>query len=479
MEKMIRIDGIVTAVMLSPDARNNVYTVVGDKILNAKSELTLDVGDRIACGCRIEDSRAELKEIEVLGEATGKEIEGAIAKLAGLVDTRANMDRVIEAEKDKPYLATLKRMAGQIAKAASDFSTAYLAGDPIVVRFHNDGDGVSGAVSLYRALAKLQQSLVIGERGVSWVMQRGIEYDSESAYADIFEFNHYNSVRRPLVLTTDFGTAPGSEGAIIGSKAKYDMIMLDHHPPYDSFPKSYTMHYINTWENGGDSNFTAGVLCSLFAESISDIHTEDMKRASLISDYSAFADRTDAEGQRLAIVLDYLTSIAGRRDSTIDKLTPAYVQSLIMDKKKFEAAFRYSYDTLMDLLEIGAKSAKRYQSSRNMAVFVLDFEQLPRAESGYPLPGRYSSRLQEKLEVANGERTLLIVHYGSYITIRLSRAISKETGLLKIISGIVESSEYAESGGGHNEAASIKVDKDNAKSVLNLLLRELGCLSHS
>ncbi len=462
-------DGIVSAVKKSPDPRGNIYTVLSGKAVVAKSRTLLEVNDIVDIG--LEDGVITSEKVK--GRATASGIDAELDKLVGKLDIGRNVKRAVQKCDGTQYGNAAAGMAGVLEKAATAFMEAYISGAPIIVRFHHDGDGSSGAVSLSRALSDVSARLLDGQRSISWVMHKGVDYDIESFYSDSMELRNYDSAHKPVILITDFGTAPGSERQIAETVNSSTVIMLDHHPLYKGFPKDKVI-YINPWDYGSDTSFTAGLLTSIFAESISDVRTDDMKAASLISDFSSFADRSDKEGMKNAVILDYLTNISGRTGSSIAKLTPSYIESVISSKEKSEEIFYTASNTMNEMLDLGVKNVKSYRCSNGITAFVLEFETLPKRDTGYPLPGRYSSRLQERLESVNGERTITILYYGSYVTLRLAKGISKEVGILKMIDDIVESSGYAESGGGHNEAASIRVDREHTREMVNVVLRRLG-----
>ncbi len=461
--------GIVTSVKRSTDPRDSLYTIVSTKAISAKSALLMEVNDIV--DVVLEDRT--ITSVEVVGKASSDDSEKTLGRLVDELGIGHNANKVAGKYKERDYGGALYRMAGALEGAALSLASAYLSGAPIIVRFHHDGDGSSGAVSLYRALLRISEKLFVGQRGVSWVMHRGVDYDRESFYADTLELKNYESSFRPVILISDFGTAPGSVQQLGEASGKATVIMLDHHPPYASFPKDSVL-YINPWDYGSDTNFTAGLLTSFFAETLCDVGTDDMKSASLISDFSAFADRSDDNAMRMAVILDYLTNVAGRSDSSISRLTPAYIESVLSNKEKSDEIFYTASNTMNEMLDLGVKSVKPYRCKDGITAFVLEFEALPKSDTGYPLPGRYSSRLQERLESINGERTITLMHYGGYITLRISKAISKEVGILKMIDEIAKSSDYEVSGGGHNEAASIRVDKSHIKGVVNTVLRKIG-----
>ncbi len=463
------IKGIVSSVKISPDERNNVYTILSDKVIVARSATLLELYEKIEIS-GISDGFIAHK---VIGEATSEEYKKMIKRHVDSVKIKENLEKAEKESSGEPYFDSLKKMEKNLHAACESFIASFISGSPIIARFHNDGDGASGAVALSRALQKIQEKCFDGERGIAWTMHRGIDYDIGSFSSDSLVFNSYKSIEKPLIFITDFGTAPGSESAIKKFGNFYNVIWLDHHPLYEGFPKGGIPHYINTWEFGSDSNFTAGLLTCLFSKSLYNVNAKDMIGASLISDYSTFADRKDKSLQRTAIIIDYLTSVAERRDSGIEKLTPNYIDNLLNSKERSDNLFSIASNTLNEALELGVKSVREYKC-KNWKVFVLDFENIPKSETGFPLPGRYSSRLQERLESLNGNETITVVYYGNYITVRLSKHISSKVGLLKIIGNIVKNEENAESGGGHNEAASIRLREKAVKPVLNAFLRELG-----
>ena len=462
-------DGIVTAVKKSPDPRNNIYTVLSKKAVFAKSRTLLEINDRVD----IELEDGVITSERVTGKAPEKDVGAALKRLVGELEIGKNIRKVVQHCKGTQYAHAVSGMADALEKAAAKFMGAYISGAPIIVRFHHDGDGSSGAVSLHRALSDASSRLLDGQRSISWIMHRGVEYDVDSFYADSLELKNYESAHAPVILITDFGTAPGSERQIAETTKSSTLIMLDHHPLYTGFPKGRVV-YINPWDYGSDTNFTAGLLTSIFADSISNVKTEDMKAASLISDFSSFADRSDREAMKNAVILDYLTNVAGRAESGIAKLTPSYIESVIASREKSDEVFYTASNMMNEMLDLGVKNVKSYKCSRGITAFVLEFEALPKSNTGYPLPGRYSSRLQERLESVNGENTITVLYYGSYVTLRLSKSISREVGILKVIDEIVGSSDYVESGGGHNEAASIRVNRDHTKEIVSMVLRRLG-----
>ncbi|MGD0729263.1 MAG: hypothetical protein ABR981_04260, partial [Candidatus Micrarchaeaceae archaeon] len=216
-------------------------------------------------------------------------------------------------------------------------------------------------------------------------------------------------------------------------------------------------------------NFTAGLLTCIFAQIIADVYVEDIKEAALVSDYSTYADYSDENAKKNSILLDYLTSTEKESHGK-----PKQMDFIITDREKSDEVFSHAKEMLDESIDIGIKNVKSFRSEKGTNIFVLDFEHIAKMQFDYPLPGRYSSKLQDHMESMNNGNTITIVHYGNYISVRVSRDISDSVKLLDLIEKMKIDTKGAVSGGGHKQAASIKANKDNIKEVTKLLLAELG-----
>src|SRR5271157_2777784 len=216
------------------------------------------------------------------------EIEKAIAKASKSRLGRAPNETGI-AEVDALTAGMWKRLAA----AAETLVRKLVLAAPIVIRFHNDTDGVSGAYCLSKAI--LEASKALGEGyapNIHWRMHGAVAYSREDATTDTLVTNGYECVERPLLVVLDFGTAKESNEGILLARDRFDIIWLDHHPMVEGFLGRDLEHYINPWLFGGDSNYTAGFLACSFARTFSGFESTDMENASFIGDYSKYARPT-------------------------------------------------------------------------------------------------------------------------------------------------------------------------------------------
>ena len=450
--------GIVSSIRLAHNPMENVYTVIADRAYQLKSTDSIEVGDAV----EIKGQRAHLAE----GKPGSGECDASVKALEQKVDLAGNAAMINL--KDKPYGDAARAMMPGMQEAATTLINGFISGVPISVRFHNDGDGSAGAIALYRAFSALEQMFYGEERRVSWQMNRGIGYTLESFRVDRMLFESYRSAGKPIVVITDFGTSPESEEAIGASEGKCDLIWFDHHVTYPGFPKGLIKHYMNVLDFGGESDFTAGLLTCIFSELLCGRHMHDLEEASLVSDYSRYADFKNQKAVRDALILDFLTS----RDDGYSK--PRQMDAILTDKTKSADTFMRASATLEEAMDAGIRNIRNHKTKSGTNICVLDFGHIAKLNLDYPLPGRYSSKLQDRMESLHGGRTITIVHYGSYISIRVSRDISDSVNLLALIGELKDMSGGSISGGGHKQAASIKTAKEEMGNTMRLLLIKLG-----
>ncbi len=464
---------IITAVKSASNSAKNIYYAIADRPYSFACDVMLGLGEKHEIDVSaLRKGHVGIDEIKQAGTASNEEYEAAMEHIM----KDYGFWEAIEAPKTiKELKAPTKKMRPALDMAAKRLARSIFAGGTITVRFHNDCDGSSGAIALYEAIEELKKRIGARDLPISWKMNRSVGYSLESFYEDYESSKAHRSMENPLVVITDFGTMQESEGAIDASAKEHhkcDFIWLDHHPIYEGFDnyKRMLAHYINTWDFGGNSDYTAGYLTCVFAEMIAPIDTEDLRQASLIGDFSAFGKRDEKRWQKLAVVLDYLTS---RRESE-GAISPKSMASIIKDRERFEETFVRASAIIQEAIDIGVNKVRHYKGRDGMNVYVLDFKHIIREDGETPLPGRFSSRLQEKMEEISGKRTITMVHYGNYVSLRANKDLAEEIQLLKILEGAKNSSEHIQSFGGHNPAASVRTDKEHITQVVKLILAALG-----
>ncbi|MDE1869505.1 MAG: hypothetical protein KGH71_00780 [Candidatus Micrarchaeota archaeon] len=466
------LEGIVTCVKHAATLSENVYYITsldgGEvKVSELKSNIVLHLGDMINAepnGGRIESAIISDSK-DSLPLYSSKALEYS-RKLAVNSDPSAvlALDKVTHAMRPK------------LQSAAALLIEGLLTGSPLIVRFHNDADGATGGYGLYLALQDLFKRIApSGSPKVFWKMQRGIAYTVSDAREDTITVGNYNSLGKPVLLITDFGTTEESlEGAKIASE-KFEIIWLDHHPVAQSLADLIN-NYINPWQFGGDSNYTAGFLTCEFGKLFAKIDVGLIQSAAMVGDYSSYA-LGDQEGKDFALLLDMLTSdkkIAISSGAT--DLTPLEIDQIMNDEKKKTELVNYAKTRIEDAIDSGIEALKQYKTDY-ASVYLLDFENVRRDyNTKYPLPGRYASKLLERIEKGSEKPPILVLHFGHFVSIRVSSPIADRVNLLTIVNELKASYSYIDAAGGHKNAASIKLKTDEAKKeLIYALLRALGC----
>jgi len=422
---------------------------------------------------RVEKVKIEAQKILQLGDAVdlsnnytsapNKQLSKELAeKLELQVESRINKEAYDNVANETRHIT--EKMWSRLAEAAKVLLTKLAYSAPILIRYHNDIDGASGAYALYKAISSIDSNA-----NIIWQMHKSIAYSEQDAETDTLLTNAYTCITKPLLLITDFGTSEESEKGIEAIREKMDIIWLDHHPVFDSFKWKSLKHYINPWLFGGDSNYTAGLLTCTFVHAFSNVDTRNIERASLIGDYSKYM-KPDSASKELATVLDIATSDTHLAGSHNENLTPEAIDNVLQNEAKKREIIIYASNRMSDLLDNAISSIKQYSSGK-LSIYVADFEKIRNGnEERYPLPGRFASKLMDKIEEENnGECVCVtILHFGPFISLRASKKGGEEINLLKVIEKIKEKYGSAiESAGGHTSAASIKLaNKEIKQSII-------------
>ncbi|MGI0141482.1 MAG: hypothetical protein ACREBF_02410 [Candidatus Micrarchaeales archaeon] len=436
------------------------------RLSELKSAIVLHLGDEI---------KGELKEDRIESAIIN---EGSDSQKYSM-KVRAHLPKMITKFKatgrDELDAVTLN-MQKRLEEAVSLFLEKILLGAPIIVRFHNDADGATGAYGLYLSLVHILSKVSsYGYPKVFWKMQRGVAYTNSDAREDILTVGNYDSIVKPLLLITDFGTTEESLLGAQTAKEKFDIIWLDHHPPIEELTRLIE-YYINPWQFGGDSNYTAGFLTCEFGRRFADIDLSIVQSASLVGDYSGYA-KEEEKGRNLALLLDMLTSdkkiavASGGND-----ITPSEIDQILNDEKRKNDLIKYAGTRIEEAIDSGIEGLRQYKAP-DSNVYLLDFENVRKdSNTKYPLPGRYASKLLERIEKMSDKPPILLLHFGHFISIRVSAPLVEKTNILGIVNEMKSGYPAIEAAGGHNSAASIKLRSDtNKKEMINVLLRAFGC----
>ena len=447
------------------DPRYCIFLTGEKRVISVRSSVVLKPGETI----RTNDSEDTIRTVEVESNPSGmQELEDFSEQVSDAMQGKSYLTGDSRIDKVTVRMWERLRLCGYVLLRKLALAA------PIIVRFHNDADGSSGAYGLYRSIGDLSERKpgIRYRHNISWIMQQSVSYSAYDAGTDMMIANSYSSVEKPLLVMIDFGTAMESNSSIEQVKDKFDIIWMDHHPVVEGFRWSALENYVNPWNFGGDSNYAAGFLTCVFSKTFSSIDTKEIENASLVGDCSLYAP-ADSKGADLSLLLDLITSDPKVAfGPATPNVTPYEIDKLVADEGRRAELVGFAKMRLSEVMDIALKSMKRYRGE-SAAIYVLDFEGLRDEQSKYPLPGRFSSRLLDKVAEIKGEPCIVVVHSGRFISMRVSRELSGKVDLAAVIASIKESyAELIEAGGGHMLASGIKLaDKaEKAKVIREIVL---------
>jgi RecJ-like exonuclease len=464
------VEGLIACVKHSADFRDDVYNIISihegkAKMLQFRSTSILKPGEEVV---------AEIKDNILFNIKIGTVIVDPYMEAIEKTIKEIIRNDVVKYGIDKVDAAT-SAMSNNLRDAAGVLSRKLLSGSPIIIRFHNDADGACGAYSLYLHLQELfKTSFFEGKPKIIWRMHRGVSYNSADAQNDLLITSSYDSIEKPLLVVIDFGTSEESNLGLEVIGNKFDIIWLDHHPVDFAYKVCNISNYINPWNFGADSEYTAGFLASKFGDCISKCDCSCIEDASFIGDYSSYAKRTKC-GEEMALIMDLITS-----DKTIafgirGDITPAEIATVFDDDSKKNELAAFAKSRMFEALDLGMSNTKKYNTDE-AKIYSLNFNDVRDAESTdrYPMPGRFASKMLERIESETNKPAVLILYFGRFISIRISSSISTKINLADIIKKLKEENGNIDSGGGHANAASIKMINEMGRDeILTALIAKI------
>jgi RecJ-like exonuclease len=333
-------------------------------------------------------------------------------------------------------------------KAALEFVCAKKLGRSVLLRFHGDADGISGAFALTNVLrcrAYQQNSAV---------------YSVRDALKDIGTIGQENG---PLVVLLDFGSNDASsEGLGLLKAAGIQFMVIDHHPPGSKAPASLLSPFLFS---DGTSDYTAGYLaCEIAVACGMDAGQGlELAKTACAGDKSELIPNGKEERKK-AMVLDFLAAHTSFGNNL------GFYKKVMGKEELFSSIAQQADESIGEAARRAMTRAKRTKTEKlEVVTFPLDAVV---KKGGWPPSSKITTCIYEKL---SGEKALLCIgHTERSVIIRLNDAAA-EAGLSanELAKGIVKSmADFVEGGGGHVKAGAIRVKSGFAKDVVAELTRQ-------
>lgn len=329
----------------------------------------------------------------------------------------------------------------------------------LLLRFHSDADGISGAFALTQFLRcnALQQNSAI--------------YSEKDAIRDLSTMHHEY---RPLVVLLDFGANKESEDGLKLLKAGgVEIVIIDHHPPIENI-NNYATIFLSPWAVSSDdssSKYPAGYLACEVARVVgSTANLEELALISCAGDKSDILP-VDENARDKALVLDYLAIYSAYGNNL------NFYRSVFENSELFNSMLVQARDKIANIVKAVKPSMKQFDLN-GVGVFVVELERAIK-QNEFPSRGKIATYIFESL---GNNSPVVVIGYGNRSVMMRINQLALDRGIAgdKLAVKIKDTMrDFVEAGGGHAKAAAIRVKEGFANSVIDALLKEIKSIPDS
>lgn len=370
----------------------------------------------------------------------------SLGNLADLEITPFVQDNITE-----KIIPKLKEMCEQLKKAKKD-------GRFILLKFHNDADGISGALALTKMIR------------CRAYQQNGAIYTVKDAFRDL---HILGNECKPLVVFLDFGMNKESEEGLKYLKAAaVDVIVIDHHKPTTDIQKIADLS-VNPWEfqdqiqDVNPSIYVAGYLAVELAR-LCGLESEkalEYARIACAGDKSNLLqiNEKDKEG---ALVLDYLAMNSSFGNNL------EFYKNVMNKKELFQSISRQAQEKVSEAVNVLLRSDNKREAN-GITIYSFDIEKV--IEKGeFPNRSKVTTGVFEHLN--NEEEPIVVFGCGDKVLIMRANQKAVENGvdlaaIAKEMNEVMK--DFVISGGGHMKAAAIRIRVGYVKSVVNAIIEKI------
>ncbi|MCS7121220.1 MAG: DHH family phosphoesterase [Archaeoglobaceae archaeon] len=479
--KIVEIKGLVTRIKQT--AGPVILTLLdGRKTLNVSSfELQdLALGDVVSLiGIVKKKDKIEALEINRIYGEEAYEIRKKVREEVEKVSKPEFKGFLIKSE-------VLERMKEDMILVAKELKKAIYESRPIIIRHHWDSDGTCGGVALEKALMDLVEKVHGDNEEKYYLVKRRVSrapfYELEDVLRDLDE--SLEDVEKfgdkiPVVVLVDNGSGREDIPAIrqfltFGA----DVVVIDHHYP-DSEVDKYLLYHINPYKVGGDSNYTAGVMCVEIARMVSDLDLKHLAAVSVVGDrasgevekYVEISGLSREELQDIVLAVEFESfHLRFRSASTIIHELLGFGKK-DRQKKLIEILSSCAKQAIEEQVSIVVESLKVQVLPNGVTLAVIDVENYAKKFT-FPPPGKLTGEVHDRLK----KRYQKIVTIGYGPDFAIIRSDGVEINVPKLVYELKNEVIAGVDGGGHLNVGSIKFVQAKRKDVLAKLAAKIGGL---
>ena len=521
--KVVRINGEVQQVQQTSgptifiinDESGTTEIAAFDKA-GERSYPEIDVGDAVQVIGEVNEhsgkTQIESSSMTKLGEENTR-------KLLKLIDDALNKKAQPE---DVDFLVksdVLNRLKPKMYEAAQKIRRAILDGRTILLRHHNDADGICSGVAMEKAIVPLIQKVNPSNDAEYYYFKRSPSkapfYELEDVVKDLsfaLEDQERHGQKLPLIVLLDNGSTEEDIVALMQAKI-YDIevVVIDHHSPGDLITKDerdgeiyggtvavdeYVDCHVNPYLVGGDSQLTAGCLATEVAHIINPDVKElimhlpaiaalgDRAECGEVYQYLQLASQKGFSREHLAKVAEcvdfeayFLRFMNGR--GIMDTILA--VDNLDKHEKMIDALYKEYQKRIDTQLRAALPNIKKTQLENGIYFNLLDVEKFAHKFT-FPAPGKTCGFVHDHVikELGEDKPIVTLGHGPDFGVFRATDAVNEQYGfnVNEIVSSMIDKVPQAGiDGGGHECAGSIKYIEGLGEEVLYKVVEEIQSLS--
>ena len=521
--KIVRIDGVVQqiqqtsgpTIFIISDETNLTEVAAFDRP-GERCYPEIDIDDVVQVVGEVNEhsgkTQIESSSILKLDEETSNKLRTLIDKALDERATPEEVDFLVKSD-------ILNRLRPKMYEAAKRIRRAILDGRTILLRHHNDADGICSGVSMEKAIVPLIKEVNPSKDAEYYYFKRSPSkapfYELEDVVKDLsfaLEDQKRHGQKLPLIVLLDNGSTEEDIVALMQAKI-YDIevVVIDHHSPGELLTKNvqdgeiygatvavdeYVDTHVNPYLVGGDSQLTAGALASEVAHIINPEVKDLIKHLPAVA---ALGDRAECGEVYQYLELahergfnkDHLSRIAECVDFEAYFLrfmngrgimdTILAVDNFDKHRKMIDALYKEYTKRIDTQLKAALPNIKRTQLDNGIYINMLDVEKYAHKFT-FPAPGKTCGFVHDRIikELGEDKPIVTLGHGPDFGVFRATDAVNEQYGfnVNDIVTVIADRVPQAGvDGGGHECAGSIKYIEGLGEEVLFKVVEEIQSLS--
>ena len=523
MGKVVRIDGEVQQIQQTSGP--TIFTI------NDESGVTWvaafdKAGERAYPEIEVGDAIQVVGDVNEHGGKTQIESQSIIklspeqsAKLHKLIDEA--LDKRAEPNDVDFFVKSdvLNRLKPKMREAAHKIRRAILDGRTILLRHHNDADGICAGVAMEKAIIPLIEYANPSNDAQYYYFKRSPSkapfYELEDVVKDLsfaLEDQERHGQKLPLIVLLDNGSTEEDIVALMQAKI-YDIevVVIDHHSPGELLTTEvrdgeivgatvavdeYVDTHVNPYLVGGDSQLTAGALACEVAHIINPAVKDlimhlpavaalgDHAESGEVYQYLELAAQKGFTKKHLAQIAEcvdfeayFLRFMNGR--GIMDTILA--VDNLDKHEKMIDALYKEYQKRVDTQLKAALPNIQKTQFENGIYFNVIDVEKYAHKFT-FPAPGKTCGFVHDRIikELGEDKPIVTLGHGPDFGVFRATDAVNEEYGfnvndIVSVLAQRVPSAGI--DGGGHECAGSIKYIEGLGEEVLSELLKEIQAMS--